>query len=66
MVFARGYPVLGITFLTPISGLETCPDWGGNSGEPEPVSVSVQEMIHGGRVGERPPQSRRLAIRHPE
>jgi hypothetical protein len=26
--FTRGYPVLGINFLTPISGLETCPDWG--------------------------------------
>jgi len=31
MLPARGYPVLGITFLTPISGLDTCPDWGAKS-----------------------------------
>jgi hypothetical protein len=30
--FTPGYPVLGITFLTPISGLETCPDWGASLG----------------------------------
>lgn len=29
--FTRGYPVLGITFLTKRSGLEMCPRWGANS-----------------------------------